>query len=235
MMTPLPGDDIKKPGYATRPFYGVEPILVDNEGDEIKGDDVSGLLAIKHPVPGMARSILKDHQRFCETYWHTFKDKPLFFTGDGAKRDEDGHYLITGRVDDVINVSGHRVGTAEIESAIVDHVDFVVEAAVVGYPHSVKGSGIYAYITFLDNIEADDEKLAIVKNAVRKAVGPFAAPDIMHVTPSLPKTRSGKIMRRILRKVAANDYEELGDLSTLNEPQVVDEIIARHQALVETH
>jgi acetyl-CoA synthetase len=231
MMTPLPGDTVKKPGFATRPFYGVEPVLVDKDGKDIEGNDVSGLLCIRHPTPAMARTVLADHDRYVKPSWSEWDDHDLYFTGDGARRDADGHYFITGRVDDVINVSGHRVGTAEIESAIVDNMPSVVEAAVVGFPHEIKGTGIYAYVIFDDSSEAKDPA-AEVRAAVRRSVGPFAMPDHVHITDNLPKTRSGKIMRRILRKVAENDYGELGDLSTLNEPAVVDVIIEGHKRLI---
>lgn len=233
MMTPLPGETGHKPGAATRPFYGVEPVLLDNDGNELDGNDVSGILAIRNPMPGMARTILGDHGRFNDVYWRFLKPGPTgnyYFTGDGARRDADGHYWITGRVDDVINVSGHRIGTAEIESAIIDNHEAAVEAAVVGFPHEIKGQGIYAYVTFKEDYDATGVEVQL-KQIVRKAVGPFAQPDVIHVTGGLPKTRSGKIMRRILRKVANNEFDELGDLSTLNEPQVVDEIIAAHKAL----
>lgn len=228
MITPLPCHDLK-PGKAQKPFFGVQPALVDNEGN-ILGDDapknehgvVEGNFVMLDSWPGQMRSIYGDHERFVQTYFSTFPGK--YFTGDGASRDADGDYRITGRVDDVINVSGHRLGTAEIESAINEH-EQVAESAVVGYPHDVKGQGIYAYVILNDGVTpSDDIKSEIVK-IVRKIIGPIASPDVIQITSGLPKTRSGKIMRRILRKIAANETDSLGDTSTLADPSVVDELI----------
>lgn len=221
MITPLPGAVDAKPGSATFPFFGVQPALVDNEGVELEGA-TEGNLVIKDSWPGQARSIWGNHKRFEETYFSTFSH--YYFTGDGARRDEDGYYWITGRVDDVLNVSGHRMGTAEIESALVAH-ESVCEAAVVGYPHDIKGQGIYCYVTLQDGFESSDELLKELRNWVRADIGPIASPDLIQFSPNLPKTRSGKIMRRILRKIAANDYGELGDTSTLSDPSVVNELI----------
>ena len=221
LITPLPGATPLKPGSATLPFFGVEPCLVDDKGKEIEGVG-EGALCIKRPWPGQMRTLFGDHDRFVDAYFKMYPGK--YFSGDGARRDEDGYYWITGRVDDVINVSGHRMGTAEVESALVLH-HAVAEAAVVGYPHDVKGQGIYAYVTLMEGVEATDElKQELVKH-VRKEIGPIASPDIIQWAPGLPKTRSGKIMRRILRKVAANELENLGDTSTLAEPTVVDDLI----------
>jgi acetyl-CoA synthetase len=221
LITPLPGATDLKPGSATLPFFGVEPCLVDDKGNEIEGAGEGGL-CIKRPWPGQMRTLYGDHDRFKEAYFSMYPG--MYFSGDGARRDGDGYYWITGRVDDVINVSGHRMGTAEVESALVLHND-VAESAVVGYPHDIKGQGIYAYVTLMSGVEATDElKQELVKH-VRKEIGPIASPDIIQWAPGLPKTRSGKIMRRILRKVAANELENLGDTSTLAEPAVVDELI----------
>ena len=221
MITPLPGAVDTKPGSATLPFFGVQPALVDNEGRELEGV-AEGNLVIKDSWPGQARSIWGNHQRFEETYFSTFNN--YYFTGDGARRDEDGYYWITGRVDDVLNVSGHRMGTAEIESALVAHKS-VCEAAVVGYPHEIKGQGIYCYVTLQDGVDNSVELLQQLRQWVRAEIGPIASPDLIQYAPNLPKTRSGKIMRRILRKIAANDYGELGDTSTLSDPSVVTELI----------
>ncbi|MEO1046582.1 MAG: acetate--CoA ligase [Pseudomonadota bacterium] len=226
MITTLPGAHDMKPGSAGRPFFGISPQLVDNDGDVLADEHIGGAtegnLCITASWPGQARTVYGDHERFEQTYFTTYKGK--YFTGDGCKRDEDGYYRITGRVDDVINVSGHRMGTAEVESALVLH-DKVAEAAVVGYPHDIKGQGIYCYVT-LNAGEAMDEELAkALKAHVRKEIGPIATPDHIHFTPGLPKTRSGKIMRRILRKIAENDYGSLGDTSTLADPGVVDTLI----------
>jgi acetyl-CoA synthetase len=221
LITPLPGATALKPGSATRPFFGVRPALVDNEGQELDGA-VEGNLVLLDSWPGQMRTVYGDHDRFVQTYFSTFEG--TYFTGDGARRDEDGYYWITGRVDDVLNVSGHRMGTAEIESALVAH-DKVAEAAVVGYPHDIKGQGVYVYVTLKQGEEPGDELEKELRQWVRKEIGPIASPDLIQFTPSLPKTRSGKIMRRILRKVAANDYGSLGDTSTLADPGVVDEII----------
>lgn len=223
MITPLPGAVDTKPGSATLPFFGVQPALVDNEGRELEGV-AEGNLVIKDSWPGQARSIWGNHQRFQETYFATFDN--YYFTGDGARRDEDGYYWITGRVDDVLNVSGHRMGTAEIESALVAH-STVCEAAVVGYPHEIKGQGIYCYVTLQDGVVDSTELLQELRQWVRAEIGPIASPDLIQFAPNLPKTRSGKIMRRILRKIAANDFSELGDTSTLSDPSVVNELIEK--------
>jgi acetyl-CoA synthetase len=222
MITPLPGVTATKPGSATFPFFGVQPVLLDDEGNEIEGNPASGNLAIKAPWPSMMRTIYGDPKRFFETYFAMFKG--YYFTGDGARRDEDGYYWITGRVDDVLNVSGHRLGTAEIESALVKH-DKVAESAVVGYPHDITGQGIYAYVTLMVGEQGSDELQTELVNLVRKEIGPFAKVNIIQWAPGLPKTRSGKIMRRILRKVAANEVDNLGDISTLADPSVVENLI----------
>ena len=225
LITPQPGATDLKPGSASLPFFGVEPCLVDDQGNEIEGEG-EGALCIKRPWPGMMRTLYGDHNRFYEAYFQMFPGK--YFSGDGARRDADGYYWITGRVDDVINVSGHRMGTAEVESALVLH-DAVAEAAVVGYPHDVKGQGIYAYVTLMSGVEdSDDLKKDLVKH-VRKEIGPIASPDIIQWAPGLPKTRSGKIMRRILRKIAANEIDSLGDTSTLADPAVVDDLIGNRE------
>jgi len=221
LITPLPGATDLKPGSATRPFFGVEPAIVDEQGNELEGD-ASGNLIIKRSWPGQMRTIFGDHDRFIETYFKMYPGN--YFTGDGARRDEDGYYWITGRVDDVINVSGHRMGTAEIESALVLH-DAVAEAAVVGYPHDIKGQGIYAYVTLMSGVEASDDLRKELVQHVRKEIGPIASPDLLQWAPGLPKTRSGKIMRRILRKLAENELDALGDTSTLADPSVVDHLI----------
>jgi len=225
MLTPLPGATALKPGSATRPFFGVQPVLLDAENREIDGEG-EGLLMIKASWPSQIRTIYGDHQRFVETY---FKPYPgYYFTGDGARRDEDGYYWITGRVDDVLNISGHRMGTAEVESALVLH-EKIAEAAVVGFPHDIKGQGIYCYVTPMNSVEPDEElRLELIALCV-KEIGPIAKPDIIQWAPGLPKTRSGKIMRRILRKVAANELDSLGDTSTLADPAVVDELIANRK------
>ena len=222
LITPLPGAIPLKPGSATLPFFGVEPCLVDEKGHELEGE-AEGALCIKRPWPGMMRTVYGDHDRFIETYFKMFPGK--YFSGDGARRDKDGYYWITGRMDDVINVSGHRMGTAEVESALVLH-DAVAEAAVVGYPHDIKGQGIYAYVTLMAGVEPSEELRKELVQHVRKEIGPIASPDIIQWAPGLPKTRSGKIMRRILRKVAANEIDNLGDTSTLADPSVVDHLIA---------
>ena len=221
MITPLPGCTRLKPGSATRPLFGIEPVLVDPEGNELEGE-AEGALCIKRSWPGQMRTVFGDHERFIQTYFATFKG--LYMTGDGARRDADGYYWITGRVDDVINVSGHRMGTAEVESALVLHAT-VAEAAVVGYPHDIKGQGIYAYVTLNAGVDGTDALKKELVGLVRKEIGPIASPDLIQFAPGLPKTRSGKIMRRILRKVAANETDNLGDTSTLAEPAVVDDII----------
>ena len=221
LITPLPGAIDLKPGSATRPFFGVKPMIVDGEGNELEGA-TEGNLCISDSWPGQMRTVYGDHDRFVQTYFSTFTG--LYFTGDGARRDEDGYYWITGRVDDVINVSGHRMGTAEVESALVAH-DLVAEAAVVGYPHDIKGQGIYAYVTLNVGIDPTEELRKELAGWVRKEIGPIATPDLIQWAPGLPKTRSGKIMRRILRKIAANEYDALGDTSTLADPAVVSDLI----------
>ena len=222
LITPLPGATALKPGSATLPFFGVVPELLDDQGKTLEGA-VSGNLVISRPWPGQMRTVYGDQKRFHETYFAMYPG--YYFTGDGARRDEDGYYWITGRVDDVINVSGHRMGTAEVESALVLH-EAVAEAAVVGYPHNIKGQGIYAYVTLMAGVEATEELRKELVQHVRKEIGPIASPDVIQWAPGLPKTRSGKIMRRILRKVAANELDSLGDTSTLAEPAVVDDLIA---------
>ena len=222
MITPLPGATDLKPGSATLPFFGIKPELVDTEGEILEGEN-DGNLCITDSWPGQMRTIYGDHNRFVETYFSTYKGK--YFTGDGCRRDHDGYYWITGRVDDVLNVSGHRLGTAEVESALVsDHN--VSEAAVVGYPHPIKGQGIYCYVTLMEGIEPTEELRQHLIKHVRNEIGPIATPDKIQFAPSLPKTRSGKIMRRILRKIAEDEFENLGDVSTLAEPQVVEDLIA---------
>ena len=223
LITPLPGATPTKPGSATFPFFGIEPVLLTEEGQEIQGNDVSGLLAIKTSWPGQMRTIYGDKQRFIDTYFAMYPG--YYFTGDGARRDEDGYYWITGRVDDVLNVSGHRIGTAEVEGAI-GKGEGVAEAAVVGFPHEIKGQGIYAYVTLMTGIEPSDEIHSNILNAVTKEIGPHAKPDEIQFTPALPKTRSGKIMRRILRKIAEGDTDNLGDISTLADPSVVDQLVS---------
>ncbi|MGC2854612.1 acetate--CoA ligase [Novispirillum sp. DQ9] len=221
LITPLPGATALKPGSATRPFFGVQPILVDAEGKELSGA-TEGNLCIADSWPGQMRTVYGDHERFVQTYFTTYKG--YYFTGDGCRRDEDGYYWITGRVDDVINVSGHRMGTAEVESALVAHAK-VAEAAVVGFPHDIKGQGIYAYVTLVAGEEPTEELRKELVNWVRREIGPIASPDVIQWAPGLPKTRSGKIMRRILRKIAENDFGSLGDTSTLADPGVVDDLI----------
>ncbi|TDI62737.1 MAG: acetate--CoA ligase [Alphaproteobacteria bacterium] len=221
MITPLPGAIGQKPGSATKPFFGVQPALVDADGKELEGA-ASGNLILKDSWPGQMRTLYGDHDRFKEAYFKTYKGS--YFTGDGCRRDEDGYYWITGRVDDVINVSGHRMGTAEVESALVAHHD-VAESAVVGYPHDIKGQGIYAYVTLNTGVEPTDDLRKELVLWVRKEIGPIASPDLLQWAPGLPKTRSGKIMRRILRKIAENDFSNLGDTSTLADPAVVDDLV----------
>ena len=221
LISPLPGATAAKPGSATLPFFGVQPVVVDNEGNLLEGA-TEGNLCIADSWPGQMRSVFGDHERFVQTYFATFEGK--YFTGDGCRRDEDGYYWITGRVDDVINVSGHRMGTAEIESALVAHPK-VAEAAVVGYPHDLKGQGIYAYVTLNSGDRSDRRAAQGVGTWVRKEIGPIATPDLIQWSPGLPKTRSGKIMRRILRKIAANEHDALGDTSTLADPGVVNELV----------
>ena len=222
LITPLPGATATKPGSATRPFFGVQPVILDAEGKEQSDTEAEGVLCIRDSWPGQMRTVFGDHDRFVSTYFETFKG--YYFTGDGCRRDADGYYWITGRVDDVINVSGHRMGTAEVESALVAH-EKVSEAAVVGFPHDIKGQGIYAYVTLMEGQEPSDELRKELVVWVRKEIGPIASPDMIQWAPGLPKTRSGKIMRRILRKIAENDYGSLGDTSTLADPGVVDNLI----------
>ncbi len=221
MITPLPGATALKPGSATRPFFGVKPALVDPDGNILDGA-TSGNLVLLDSWPGQMRTVYKDHPRFIETYFSTYPGR--YFTGDGCRRDEDGYYWITGRVDDVINVSGHRMGTAEVESALVAHPK-VSESAVVGYPHDIKGQGIYAYVTLMEGIDPSDDLRQELSDWVRKEIGPIAKPDLLQWAPGLPKTRSGKIMRRILRKIAENDPSNLGDISTLADPSVVESLV----------
>ena len=225
LITPLPGATALKPGSATTPFFGVVPALVDNEGDLLEGA-AEGNLVITRPWPGQMRTVYGDHQRFINTYFSTYPG--MYVTGDGARRDEDGYYWITGRVDDVLNVSGHRLGTAELESALVLHND-VAEAAVVGYPHDIKGQGIYAYVTLVKGVEYTDALKTELIRLVRNEIGPIATIDVIQWAPGLPKTRSGKIMRRILRKIAANEIDSLGDTSTLADPGVVDDLKANRE------
>ena len=222
MITPIAGATPVKPGSATFPFFGVQPCIVDEQGNEIEGNDVTGNLCIKASWPGQMRTVYGDKQRFFDTYFSQYPGK--YFTGDGCIRDKDGYYWITGRVDDVLNVSGHRLGSAEIESAIVAH-EAVAEAAVVGFPHDIKGVGIYAYVTLNSGVEGDDALKKDLVKQVRAEIGPIASPDKIHITPGMPKTRSGKIMRRILRKIATNDVDSLGDTSTLADPSIVDTLI----------
>ena len=221
LITPLPGATDTKPGSATKPFFGIQPVLVDNENNELNGPS-EGNLCINMSWPGQMRTVFGDHERFIDTYFSTFPGR--YFSGDGCRRDEDGYFWITGRVDDVINVSGHRMGTAEVESALVAHPD-VAEAAVVGYPHDIKGQGIYAYVTINIDLSPSDRLLDELKKWVRKEIGPIATPDLIQFAPGLPKTRSGKIMRRILRKIASNEHTQLGDVSTLADPNVVQNLI----------
>ena len=221
MITTLPHAHDMKPGSAGKPFFGIEPQLLDAGGNLLEGAN-EGNLAIARSWPGQMRTVYGDHERFVQTYFSTYKGK--YFTGDGCRRDANGYYTITGRVDDVINVSGHRMGTAEVESALVLHPK-VAEAAVVGYPHDIKGQGIYCYVTLNSGVEPSEELEAELKNHVRSEIGPIATPDHLQFTPALPKTRSGKIMRRILRKIAENDYGALGDTSTLADPDVVEGLI----------
>jgi len=231
MISALPGATPCKPGSATFPLPGVRPVLVDEQGRELLGNGVSGNLCLVGSWPGQARTIWGDHDRFKKTYFSTYPGK--YFTGDGCRRDQDGFYWITGRVDDVLNVSGHRLGTAEVESALVAH-DYVAEAAVVGFPHDLKGQGIHAYVILTrsaDGVKPDD-LVGALKTQVRKVIGALAVPDRIQLVPGLPKTRSGKIMRRILRKIAEGNYQDLGDITTLAEPAVVEQIVAGHQGSV---
>ena len=222
LISPLPGATPLKPGSATLPFFGVQPVLLTDDGEEIDGNSVQGLLALKSSWPGQMRTIYGDHNRFFDTYFSQFSG--YYFTGDGARRDEDGYYWITGRVDDVLNISGHRIGTAEVEGAI-GKADGVAEAAVVGFPHEIKGQGIYAFVTLMTGEEPSDKKLSKIIESVVKDIGPHAKPDKIQFTPALPKTRSGKIMRRILRKIAEKDTDNMGDISTLADPSVVENLI----------
>ncbi|WP_324753618.1 acetate--CoA ligase [Roseovarius sp. Pro17] len=229
LMTPLPGATATKPGSCTTPFFGIEPVILDpTSGEEITSTEAEGVLCIKDSWPGQMRTVYGDHDRFEKTYFSDYKG--YYFTGDGCRRDKDGYYWITGRVDDVINVSGHRMGTAEVESALVAH-ESVAEAAVVGYPHDIKGQGIYAYVTLMNGVEPSDELRKDLEKWVRGEIGPIAKPDIIQWAPGLPKTRSGKIMRRILRKIAENDFDTLGDTSTLADPAVVDDLIETRKSL----
>jgi acetyl-CoA synthetase len=229
MITALPYAIDQKPGSATLPFFGVNPAILNEKGEEVVGRG-DGILVIKEPWPGQMRTVFGDHKRFEDTYFQMFDG--YYFSGDGCSRDQDGYYWITGRVDDVINVSGHRMGTAEVESAIVSHPK-AAEAAVIGYPHKIKGQGIYAYVTLNVGVEESEELIKELIAHVRKEIGPIATPDIIHFAPALPKTRSGKIMRRILRKIANNEYDSIGDTSTLADPTVVQHIINRHEQLIE--
>jgi acetyl-CoA synthetase len=222
LITPLPGAIDLKPGSATKPFFGVKPAIVDADGN-IQDGETSGNLVITDSWPGQMRTVYKDHDRFVQTYFSTYRN--MYFTGDGCRRDADGYYWITGRVDDVINVSGHRMGTAEVESALVAHAK-VAEAACVGYPHNIKGQGIYVYVTLMAGEQPSEELRKELRDWVRQEIGPIAAPDLIQFAPGLPKTRSGKIMRRILRKIAEDDFSNLGDTSTLAEPAVVDDLIS---------
>jgi Acyl-coenzyme A synthetases/AMP-(fatty) acid ligases len=221
LISPQTGAIRLKPGSASKPFFGIEPCIVDKYGNELEGE-CEGMLCMKRSWPGQMRTVYGDHKRFIDTYFSQFDGK--YFTGDGCKRDEDGYYWITGRVDDVIIVSGHNLGTAEIESAFVSHKD-VSEAAVVGYPHDVKGNGLYCYVSLKVGVNSSNELVLDLKNTIREKIGPIATPDFIHITSGLPKTRSGKIMRRILRKIACNDFENLGDTSTLADPSVVENLI----------
>jgi len=225
LITPLPGATPLKPGSATRPFFGIKPELVDDQGNVLEGA-TQGNLVLLDSWPGQMRTVYGDHERFQMTYFSAYPGK--YFTGDGCRRDADGYYWITGRVDDVINVSGHRMGTAEVESALVAHTK-VSEAAVVGYPHDVKGQGIYCYVTLMAGAEPSDDLRKELRNWVRTEIGPIASPDLIQFAPGLPKTRSGKIMRRILRKIAEDDFSNLGDTSTLAEPAVVEDLIEHRQ------
>jgi len=228
LITPLPGAIPTKPGSATLPFFGIEPVIVDEAGGILEGNGVKGNLCIRRSWPGQARTLYGDHARFRDTYFTRYPG--LYFTGDGCWRDPDGYYWITGRVDDVLNVSGHRLGTAEVESALVAH-RAVAEAAVVGFPHEIKGEGIYAYVLVTPEYESveRDELVGILRDQVRQAIGPFAAPDRIQIAAGLPKTRSGKIMRRILRQIAAAEYEDLGDTTTLADPGVVERLVEEHR------
>ena len=225
LISPQTGAIKLKPGSASKPFFGIEPCIVDKEGNELEGE-CEGMLCMKRSWPGQMRTVYGDHKRFIDTYFSQFDGK--YFTGDGCKRDKDGYYWITGRVDDVIIVSGHNLGTAEIESAFVSHRD-VSEAAVVGYPHDVKGNGLYCYVSLKVGVVSSENLVLDLKKTIREKIGPIATPDFIHITAGLPKTRSGKIMRRILRKIASNDFENLGDTSTLADPSVVDNLVKNRQ------
>jgi len=226
LITPLPGVTELKPGSATLPFFGIQPGIVDADGNLLEGE-ASGNLVILDAWPSIARTVYGDHKRFVDTYFSAYKGK--YFTGDGCRRDADGYYWITGRVDDVINVAGHRMGTAEVESALVAHPK-VAEAAVVGYPHDIKGQGIYCYVTLISGETGSDSLKKELRDWVRKEIGPIASPDLIQFAPGLPKTRSGKIMRRILRKIAEDDFSNLGDTSTLADPGVIDDLIENRQS-----
>jgi acetyl-CoA synthetase len=226
LITPLPGAHTLKPGSATKPFFGVEPVILRDDGSECDVNE-GGKLCIQRPWPGMMRTMWGDHERFIDTYFSTFKD--LYFTGDGCRKDEDGYYWLMGRIDDVVNVSGHRIGTAEVESALVSHGQ-VAEAAVAPMPHEIKGQALYAYVTLVEGTDPSDElKQELVKH-VRHEIGPIAAPDVIQFAAALPKTRSGKIMRRILRKIAENQTDAIGDTTTLADPSVVDQLIQGRNA-----
>jgi acetyl-CoA synthetase len=231
LISPLPGATALKPGSATKPFFGVSPVIVDEQGRELQGNGVSGRLCISKPWPGIMRTVWGDHQRFIDTYFSTYPG--FYFTGDASIRDSDGYYWITGRVDDVLNCSGHRIGTAEIESAIVQS-GIVAEAAVVGYPHEIKGTGIFAFCILKNGVPAAEDSLQTIRASVRKHIGPLATPDLIQFVPGLPKTRSGKIMRRILRKIGEREWNQLGDTSTLADPSVVDAIAAGARELLES-
>jgi len=224
LLTPLPGATPLKPGSATLPFFGIQPVLLTEDGKEIEGNNVSGLLAIKIAWPGIMRTVYGDHDRFRQTYFATYSG--YYLTGDGARRDEDGYYWITGRVDDVLNVSGHRIGTAEVEGAI-GKAKGVAEAAVVGYPHDIKGQGIYAFVTLMTGVTHDDGVVRDILTKVTQEIGPHAKPDKIQFTSALPKTRSGKIMRRILRKITEGDLDHIGDISTLADPTIVESLVKR--------
>jgi acetyl-CoA synthetase len=228
MLTPLPGATPLKPGSATFPYFGIEPVLLTEEGQEIDGNNVAGLLAIKTSWPGQMRTIYGDHDRFIQTYFAMYPG--YYFTGDGARRDKDGYYWITGRVDDVLNVSGHRIGTAEVEGSIGKAIG-VAEAAVVGFQHVIKGQGIYAYVTLMTGVDESDDIKASILASVTKEIGPHSKPDVIQFTPALPKTRSGKIMRRILRKIAENELDSMGDISTLADPSIVQKLIKTRPAI----
>lgn len=230
MITPLPGATPTKPGSATFPFFGIDPVLRDKDGAEVEGNDVKGMLCMRNPWPSIARTVYGDHERYLKVYMTAYPGN--YFTGDGAVRDKDGYYWITGRVDDVLNVSGHRLGSAEIESALVAH-DYVAEAAVIGFPHEVKGEGLCCYVTLVASAEESDDTIGMLKQQVRSAIGPFATPDYIICTPALPKTRSGKIMRRVLRKIIARETDSLGDITTLADSSVIETLIAKVNAVLD--